>query len=181
MTSDRPKNPISPIPNAKEQLSGKPKRIPPKISQIIDWLVSGACKNQQAACERANLDPSYVSRELRKVHVRVFIERRARETLAGGMMRASARLLELMESASDHVSLDAVKHELGLNGIKPAPDAGMIVTGQAPAGFVIDLTEPGGATIRISSHVPRREGDDAIDVTPNEHDLPLMQGDKHGR
>src|SRR6476660_3801093 len=120
------------IPSIPEQTEAKPKRIPPKISQIVDWLVTGACKNQQAACVRANLDPSYVSRELRKVHVRVFIERRARETLAGGMMRASARLLELMESASDHVSLDAVKHELGLNGIKPANDAGMIVSGLAP-------------------------------------------------
>ena len=104
-----------PVPNTNEQVPGKPKRIPPKIRQIIDWLISGACKNQQAACERANLDPSYVSQELRKVHVRVFIENKARETLAAGMMRAPARLLQLMDSDSDHVSLDAVKHELALS------------------------------------------------------------------
>jgi hypothetical protein len=37
------------------------------------------------------------------------------------------------------------------------------------AGFVIDISEPGGVTMRITSHLPpRRQGDDAIDVTPNE-------------
>ena len=60
-------------------------------------------------------------------------------------------------------------------------EPGSIAVGERAAGFVIDLTEPGGVTVRISSHVPRRQGDDAIDVTPNEHDLPPMQGGKDGR
>jgi hypothetical protein len=43
-----------------------------------------------------------------------------------------------------------------------------IAIGQA-AGFVIDISEPGGVTMRITSPLPpRRPGDDAIDVTPNE-------------
>ena len=130
------------IPSIREQSEAKPKRIPPKISQIVDWLVTGACKNQQAACERANLDPSYVSRELRKVHVRVFIDRKVRDSIANGTMRAGARLLELLDSDSDHVSLDAVKHQLALNGIKPANDAQLSVSLDVRAGFIIDLAEP---------------------------------------
>jgi hypothetical protein len=130
------------IPSIPEQTEAKSKRIPPKISQIVDWLVTGACKNQQAACERANLDPSYVSRELRKVHVRVFIDRKVRDSIANGTMRAGARLLELLDSDSDHVSLDAVKHQLARNGIKPANDAQLSVSLDVRAGIVIDLREP---------------------------------------
>jgi hypothetical protein len=104
-------------------------------------LVTGACKNQQAACERANLDPSYVSRELRKVHVRVFAERRARETVVNGTLRASARVLELLDASSEHVSLDASKHILAIAGIKPTSDAQLSVNIDVKAGFVIDLTE----------------------------------------
>jgi hypothetical protein len=48
-------------------------------------------------------------------------------------------------------------------------ESGPIGLGQSAAGFVIDLTEPGGVTVRITSHVPpRRQGDDAIDVTPED-------------
>ena len=127
-----------------DQIAAKPERqprIPPKISQIVDWLVTGACKNQQAACDRAKLDPSYVSRELRKVHVRVFMERRARETIANGTMRASARVIELLDASSDHVSFEASKHVLAIAGIKPAADAQVSVNIDIKAGYVIDLTD----------------------------------------
>ncbi len=132
------------LPAKSDQIDAKPARqprIPPKISQIVDWLVSGTCKNQQAACERANLDPSYVSRELRKVHVRVFMERRARETIANGTMRASARVLELLDASSDHVSFEASKHVLAIAGIKPTADAQVSVNIDIKAGYVIDLTD----------------------------------------
>jgi len=110
-------------------------------AQIVDWLVTGACKNQQAACDRANLDPSYVSRELRKVHVRVFMERRARETIANGVLRASARAIELLDADSEHVSGDMTKHLLAIAGIKPSADAQVSVNIDIKAGYVIDLTD----------------------------------------
>lgn len=117
----------------------KEKRIPPKISQIVDWLLTGACKNQQAACERANLDPSYVSRELRKVHVQAFIARRTRETIDAGTMRAAARLVELCDATSEHVSLDASKHTLAIKGIRP-PDQGQVsVSVGVSVGYVLKL------------------------------------------
>jgi len=127
-----------------DTIAAKPSRqprIPPKISQIVDWLVSGACKNQQAACIRANLDPSYVSRELKKVHVQVFMARRARETIANGVMRASARAIELMDASSEHVSGDMTKHVLAIAGIKPTADAQVSVNIDIKAGYVIDLTD----------------------------------------
>jgi hypothetical protein len=56
------------------------------------------------------MNESYLSEALRKPHVRMFVERRTRETIANGSLRASARLVELLDASSEHVSLDASKH-----------------------------------------------------------------------
>jgi len=71
----------------------------------------------------------------------VFIERAARETIANGTMRASARLVELLDAGSEHVSLDASKHMLAIAGIKPAADAQVSVNIDIKVGYVIDLTD----------------------------------------
>lgn len=126
-----------------EQITTKPARIAPRIRQVVALLVSGECKTQKAAAERVGLHPDYVCRELKKPQVRVFIERAARETIANGTMRASARLVELLDAGSEHVSLDASKHMLAIAGIKPSMDAQVSVNVDIKAGFVIDLSEPG--------------------------------------
>jgi hypothetical protein len=82
---------------------------------------------------------THVCETLKKPHVRVFIDRRVRETIANGTMRATARLIELMDSASDHVSLDAVKHELALNGHQPPSGPAANVNINVACGYVIDL------------------------------------------
>lgn len=124
---------------ASEEL--KPARIAPRIRQVVALLVSGECKTQKAASERVGLHPDYVCRELKKPQVRVFIERAARETIANGTMRASARLVELLDAGSEHVSLDASKHMLAIAGIKPTADAQVSVNIDIKAGYVIDLTD----------------------------------------
>jgi hypothetical protein len=123
------------------QITTKPARIAPRIRQVVDLLVTGECKTQKAASERVGLHPDYVCRELKKPQVRVFIERRARETIAAGTMRASARLVELLDAASEHVSLDASKHMLAIGGIKPSQEAQVSVNIDIKAGYVIDLTD----------------------------------------
>jgi len=46
---------------------------------------------------------------------------------------------------------------------------GPVAIGDRPAGYVIDLSdERTGISLRITSHLPRRQGDDAIDVTPDD-------------
>jgi hypothetical protein len=130
------------------------RRVSKRIAEVVRLLLTGECKTQKAAAERVGMNPGYLSEALRKQHVRVFIERRTRETLANGTMRASARLLELMDSASDNVSLDAVKHELALNGHKPTADPVAQVNINIRAGYVIDLSD---------DPPPAR----VVDVTPN--------------
>lgn len=119
----------------------KDKPISKKIRQVVDLLVSGECKTQKAACERIGLHPDYVCRQLKEARVRVFIERRMRETIAAGTMRASSRLVELVDASSEHVSLDATKHMLAIAGIKPTPDAQVSVNIELKAGYVIDLRD----------------------------------------
>lgn len=119
----------------------KEPRISKRIREVVQLLVSGECKTIKAAAERTSMHPNYLSGALKKPEVRVFIERRARETIASGMMRASARLNELVDAGSEHVSLDASKHLLAIAGIKPANDSQVSVNIELKAGFVIDISE----------------------------------------
>jgi hypothetical protein len=70
----------------------------------------------------------------------VFIDQRARQTIAAGTMRASARLLSLIDASSEHVSLDATKHVLAIGNIRP-PESGSQVNVNVgvSVGYVIDL------------------------------------------
>lgn len=121
----------------------KERRISRRVAEAVRLLVTGTCTTQKAAAERVGLHPNYFCEALKRPEVRVFIERCARENLAAGTMRASARLVELLDSPSHHVSLDASKHMLGIAGIKPAAEAQVSVNIDIKAGYVIDLSEPG--------------------------------------
>jgi hypothetical protein len=129
-------------------------RVSKRIAEVVRLLLTGECKTQKAAAERVGMNAGYLSEALRKPHVRVFIERRTRETIANGSLRASARLVELLDASSEHVSLDASKHMLALNGHQPPVGPTALVNINIQAGYVIDL----------SDDPPKK----AIDVTPNE-------------
>jgi hypothetical protein len=86
----------------------------------------------------------------------VFIARKMRQTIAIGALRASSRLVELIDGASEHVSLDASKHALAIEGIKPTHDAQVSVNIDIKAGYVIDLRDeprdvtPGAIDARLT-------------------------------
>jgi hypothetical protein len=128
------------------------RRVPPRIAEVVRLLLTGECKTQKAAAERVGMNVTYLSEALKKPHVRVFIERRTRETIANGTLRASARLVELLDAESEHVSLDATKHMLAIEGIKPAAEPTTNVNLNVRAGYVIMLDDD----------PPKK----AIDVTP---------------
>jgi hypothetical protein len=136
---------------AKADKPAKASRISRRLAEVVRLLLTGECKTQKAAAERAGMNASHVSEALKKPHVRVFVERRVRETIANGTMRASARLLELVDAGSEHVSLDASKHLLAIEGIKPAAEPATQVNINVRAGYIIDLSEPG----------------EIVDITPN--------------
>jgi hypothetical protein len=119
----------------------KPKRISKRLQEAIRLLTTPECKTQKAAAEKLGMSPTYLCEALKKPEVRVFIERSARETIALGQLRASARLIELIDAGSEHVSADVSKHIAAIAGIKPAADPQVSVNIDIKAGYVIDLTD----------------------------------------
>lgn len=115
-------------------------RIPKRISQAIDLIASGDVKYQKDAAERVGLTAEHLSRMLAKPHVRGVLHARATENLARGTLRASARMLELVDATSEHVSLDAATKVLAIAGIRPPDDGrGTTVNVGVSVGYVLDL------------------------------------------
>jgi hypothetical protein len=143
------------------QQAAKPlrdKRVPKRIVEAVRLLISGQAQTQRAAAESVGITAGHLCEMLKKPHVRVFMEREARESIARGVMRASARLNQLVDASSEHVSLDATKHVLGIAGIKPAQDAQVSVNIELKAGWVIDLTDADRPmkTVQSSTAMPRQ-------------------------
>jgi hypothetical protein len=128
---------------ANDPIPLKNQRIPKNIVRACELLASGECKTVTAAAQRVGVTREWLSRLLQRSHVQVFIERKSRENLHRGMLRASNRVLELVDAESEHVSLDASKHVLAIAGIKPTADAQVSVNIDIKAGYVIDLTGAG--------------------------------------
>ena len=143
-------------------------RLSKPIREAINLIATGAVKTQRAAAERVGLSEVHLSRMLNRSDIRVFLAQEMRRTIATAGIRASHRIAELIDASSEHVSLDAAKHVLGIEGIKPAADAQVSVAIDVKAGFVIDLREPGerakvidGHTVSTDSVSPDKAGDDA--------------------
>jgi phage terminase small subunit len=113
------------------------------VREAIDHYVSGRARTITAAAKKAGLSREYLSRSLSQPHVAAFLRDKASRVVALGAGRAAARLNQLLDSKSEHVSLDAAKFSLGVAGIKPASDAQVSVNIDIKAGYVIDLREHG--------------------------------------
>lgn len=122
------------------------KRFSPKLLKAINLLETGECTTQKAAAARAGISGQHLSTMLNRPDVRAFLSDRARQTVAGASLRASHRLRELVDASSEHVSLDAAKHVLAIEGIKPAEAVGPTVNIAITPGYVVDLS-PGSPVI----------------------------------
>jgi hypothetical protein len=134
---DKPSQKLIPT----EPKPARERRVSKRIAEVVRLLLTGECRTQKAAAERVGMNETYLSEALRKPHVRVFIERRTRETIANGTLRASARLVELVDADSEHVSADVSKHMLAIAGIKPTAEPTSLVNINIRAGYVIDLSD----------------------------------------
>jgi hypothetical protein len=116
-------------------------RISKRMAEVVRLLATGECRTQRAAAKRVGMNAGYLSEALRKPHVQAFIERTLRQNLSNGALRASTKLVELLDAGSEHVSLDASKHLLGIAGFKPADHAQVSVNIQQTVGYVIDISD----------------------------------------
>jgi lambda repressor-like predicted transcriptional regulator len=151
--------PISPIPAEAEQIVVKERPISKRMQQVLTNLATKGVSQREAA-KLAGMSESHLSRELKKPQIQVFIARRMREIIAIGGLRASARLIELIDAESEHVSADVSKHIAAIAGIKPSADAQVSVNMNITAGYVVDISpEPGARTVHT---VPTHKVIDAV-------------------
>lgn len=132
--------PIAPADAMIDKRSGKPRRVPKKIKHAVRLMLTGEVTQVKAAAERVGLSREHLSKSLAMPHVQVFIDHETRKTISAGKLRAGARLLELMDSQSEHVSLDATKHTLAIEGIRPPENGSHVnVNVGVSVGYVVKL------------------------------------------
>jgi lambda repressor-like predicted transcriptional regulator len=133
-------NAIVPVPTPDDAISVKEARISKRLKKVLTLLATKGMTQREAA-KQGGMTEAYLSTALRKPQIQVFIARTIRQTVAIGALRASTRLVELIDAGSEHVSADVSKHTLAIAGIKPSADAQVSVNIDIKAGYVIDLTE----------------------------------------
>ena len=143
-------NALAAIPAETSPIPPKETRISKRLQQALVLLATKGMTQREAA-RQVGLSEFHLSRELKKPQVQVFIARKARENIQIGMLRASKRVMELVDAESEHVSLDASKHVLAIEGIKPRADAQVSVNIDIKAGYVIDLTDAAKPVIDAQS------------------------------
>lgn len=145
-------NALATIPDTNDANPVKEPRISKRMRQAIHLLTTRGVTQRDAA-QKVGLSETHLSRHLKKPQIQMFIARKMRETIAIGGLRAAARLIELIDAGSEHVSADVSKHTLAIAGIKPTSDAQVSVNVDIRAGFVIDLTdEPGSGPMIDVTH-----------------------------
>jgi pantoate kinase len=115
-------------------------RISARMQKVLTALATKGMTQRDAA-KLCGMSETHLSAALKKPSIQVFIARAARQNIQLGVLRASKRVLELVDADSEHVSLDASKHVLAIEGIKPRADAQVSVNIDIKAGYVIDLTD----------------------------------------
>jgi hypothetical protein len=119
---------------------GKKGRISKRMKQVLTLLATKGMTQRDAA-KQVGMSETYLSAALKKPEIQMFIARKMRETIAVGGLRASTRLVDLIDAGSEHVSADVSRHVLAILGVKPDADAAVNVNLQVNAGYVIDLRE----------------------------------------
>jgi phosphoenolpyruvate carboxylase len=115
-------------------------RIPPRIRHACELLANGNVATVTAAAERAGLSREHLSKMLSQPHIRAFLTRKATETIRTASLRASTRLVELIDAKSEHVAAQVSERILTSEGIlKSDQGSNIAVNVDIRAGYVIKL------------------------------------------
>lgn len=121
----------------------KPLRISKRLSDAIRLLARGECKTVKAASERVGMNYTHLCEALRKPAIEAFIAREAAGNISRGVLRASARYVELIEADSEHVAARVSERFLEHGGIiKPQSGGNSVnvsINNNIAAGYVVDL------------------------------------------
>ena len=95
------------------------RRVSPKVLQAIELIASGQAPTQIAAATQVGITPEWLSKMLKRPEIGVLLDEICRRYLRAGKVRATSRLIELLESNSSRTSLEASRLVLGIGGIAP--------------------------------------------------------------
>lgn len=120
--------------------AGDKPRLPSKRTRdAVALLLSGEVTTVKAAAARVKMRRDSLQKNFAEAHTRAFIVRERARMLQAGTLRATARLLELVDCESHKTSLDAVRLTLGLDGVV-VEERRHITADVQVAGWVVDLT-----------------------------------------
>lgn len=88
------------------------------------------------------MSPTYLCEQLAKPKIQAFIARETRRAIQNGTMRATARLIELLDAKSDPTAAQVAQRILTDQGILKSDQRDMNVNVAVSAGFVVDLSNP---------------------------------------
>jgi hypothetical protein len=115
-------------------------RINPALRKALQLLATGECKTQRAAAARSGMSEFQLSRRLAEPQIQALIARESRKTIASAQLRASNRLVELIDAKSEHVAAQVSERILTSEGIlKSDQGSNIAVNVDIRAGYVIKL------------------------------------------
>jgi hypothetical protein len=126
-------------------------RINPALRKALQLLATGECKTQRAAAARSGMSEFQLSRRLAEPQIQALIARESRKTIASAQLRASHRLVELIDANSEHVAAQVSERILTSEGILKSDQHAIAVNVDVKAGFILDLREEPHRTIE---HAP---------------------------
>lgn len=135
----------------------KPPRISKRLADAVRLIASGECKTIKAAAERVGMHHGHLCEALKKPHVEAFAARQAAANISRGVIRASARFVELIDADSEHVAAKVSERLLEHGGILRLQSGGtsvnVSINNNISPGYVIDLA--GGVLIDQPASVAR--------------------------
>lgn len=143
-----------------------PNGVSGRLKAALDNMTWNGTPWEQAA-RKANLTVRAMRLAMKRPHVLRYLRDERRVLLASASGENLHALAKLRDQDENRAA--AVQAARALEGLASEQfETGSIAIAGQPAGFVIDISEPGGLSVRIVSSTPRRQGDGALDVTPNE-------------
>lgn len=121
----------------KHQTAAGPVRISGKFAKAFEAICDGAAPN--LAAKISGLSERHVRRQLARPEIKALLNERARDIVAHAGPMAASRLVALaQQNDSKHVAVDASKHLLGIQNIRP-PAASVAPLVNINAGYIIRL------------------------------------------
>jgi hypothetical protein len=169
MTDDTDK-PVQELTTQQRAAVGKSVRngVSGRLKVALDEMIEQGTPWEQAAV-KSNLTVRAMRLALKRPAVIRYLRDARRVWLSSATGENLHALARVRDQDSNQAAAVQAARSLEALASEQFGGPGTIAAGQPAAGYVIDLSdETTGLSVRISSHPPRRQGDEAIDVTPNE-------------